>query len=230
MSDWSLPARVTLVFGRSESGKTTFCYRYIVNAMTPQDANPEPVGSVFIFDWKLEAQDRLGIPAVSSQAGCEAALASRAVVFNPHIMFPGTTYTRNPEGEKVWNDEKMAFRWFCKWVYEVSKRGPGRKIIYLDELAQFSSKYYVPPELGQIVRLGRAENLELITSTQYPRDYHSTIRGGVTEWVCFSTTEECELAAVRDYYRGVDKAAGLFKGEFLAYNRNSRCEMAGRLF
>lgn len=230
MSDFSLLPRVTLVFGRSGSGKNTFCYRYILNALTPQAANPEPAVCVFIFDWKLEAARRLGIDAVTTEHGCESALASRLVIFNPHLMFPGDNYVRNPEGERVLNDEKMGFRWFCRWAFDAAKRGPGRKIIYLDELKQFSSKFYIPPELGKIPRMGRAENLELLTSTQFPRDYHADIRGSVTEWVCFSCTEQAERDAVRDYYPAVDKVAALNKGQFVAFNRDSREELAGRLF
>jgi hypothetical protein len=230
MSDFSLPARVTLGFGRSESGKTTFCYRYLVNAATLQDANPDPAVCIFVFDWKLEAERRLGIPAVTTEHGCEAALAERVVIFNPHIMFPGTDYMRNAEGDRVLNDEKQAFRWFCQWAFAASQRGPGRKIIYLDELRQFASKFYVPPELNRIARLGRAENLELLTSTQCPRDYHADLRSNVTEWVCFNTTEPGELDAVRPYFPGVDTAAQLPKGSFISYNRNSGAELRGKLF
>jgi hypothetical protein len=230
MSDFSLAPRVTLSFGRMGSGKTTFCYRYLINALTPQPANPEPAACVFIFDWKLEASRRLGVPAVTTPHGCEAALDQRLVIFNPHVAFPGDNYVRNPEGERVLNDDKMAFRWFCKWALEASQRGPGRKIIYLDELKQFASKFYIPPELNKIARLGRAENLELLTSTQYPRDYHSDIRGAVTEWVCFSCTEPAELDAVRPYFPNVDKAAGLPLGSFIGFNRNSQAELPGKVF
>jgi len=230
MSDFSLPARVTLSFGRMESGKTTFCYRYLVNSLTPQPANPEPAACVFIFDFKLEASRRLGVPAVTTEHGCESALASRLVIFNPHVSFPGDKYVRNPEGERVLNDDKQAFRWFCKWAFEASARGPGRKIIYLDELKQFASKFYIPPELNKIARMGRAENLELLTSTQFPRDYHSDIRGNVTEWVCFSCTEPAELEAVRPYFPGVDKAATLPKGSFISYNRNTDAILNGKVF
>jgi type IV secretory pathway VirB4 component len=67
MTDFSLPARVTLVFGRTEIGKTTFCSRYLANAVTEQDANPEPVACVFIFDWKLEAARRWAYPCLPVQ-------------------------------------------------------------------------------------------------------------------------------------------------------------------
>lgn len=91
---------------------------------------------------------RMGIPAVTTQAGCEGALANRIVNFNPHIMFPGDKKVTGDDGEKILNDEKAALRWFCNWVWTVSQWGPGRKILYVDELAQFGNKFSVMPGLA----------------------------------------------------------------------------------
>lgn len=145
-------------------------------------------------------------------------------------MFPGTERIRNPEGEMVLNDERAALRWFAKWVFQVSTRGPGKKILYVDELKNFASKFYVPPEINRVARMGRAENLELVTSTQYPRDYHTDLRSAVTEWICFSTTEPAELDAVRPYFAGVDAVARLSKGEFISYNRENGEIRPGKIF
>jgi len=216
MSDYSLPPCVTLVFGRSGSGKTTFCFRYLVNAAREQPANANPAGCIFVFDWKLEAAQRLGLAPCGTAAQCEAAIANRWVVFNPAIMFQ--------------ERQRDAFRWFCAWVFEVSKRGPGKKILYVDELWHFADAQSLPVELEKIARMGRAENLEFLSSTQHPRDYHRDIRAEVTEWVCFSTDEPGELDAVRPYFRGVDRIAGMAKGSFIAYNRDSGQELSGKLF
>ncbi|MEI7807963.1 MAG: hypothetical protein WCJ07_05715 [Verrucomicrobiota bacterium] len=216
MSDYSLPPCVTLVFGRAGSGKTTFAFRYLVNAATEQPENTNPAACIFIFDWKLEAAARLAIEPCGTAAQCEAAVGTRWVVFNPFIMFG--------------HDLKAAFRWFCHWVFEVSRRGPGKKIIYIDELWHFADVQSLPAELEKIARMGRAENLELLSSTQHPRDYHRDLRAEVTEWVCFNTIEPGELDAVRPYFRGVDQVAGLPKGSFIGYNRESGEELAGKLF
>jgi hypothetical protein len=230
MSDFSLPSHVTLGFGCSGSGKTTFAYRYILNRLTPQECNDDPATCVFIFDWKLEAQKRLGIPAMTTAAHLEKAIASRIVIFNPHIMFPGTSRVKNPEGEWVLNDEKMACRWFCKWVYSVAQRGAGKKIIYIDELHLFSTRYYLPPEIARIARIGRAEHLELLTTTQFPRDYHSDLRSSVTEWICFNTSEPDQLDAVRPYFPTVDRVSKLPLGSFISVSRHNGAELAGKVF
>jgi DNA helicase HerA-like ATPase len=118
-----------------------------------------------------------------------------------------------------------------KYVFHLLRIAQFREIIAaLDELKQFASKFYRPPELNKIARMGRAENLELLTSTQFPRDYHADIRGNVTEWVCFSSTEPAEIEAVRPYFPGVDRVAQLPKGQFIAFNRNSGAELSGRVF
>jgi hypothetical protein len=84
--------------------------------------------------------------------------------------------------------------------------------------------------LEKIARMDRAENLELLTATQHPKDYHRDIAAEVTEWVCFQMLDPTELDAVRPYFRAVDQVAALPKGEFIAYNVESGEELKGRLF
>ena len=127
-------------------------------------------------------------------------------------------------------NEKMALRWFVQWFLAVAKRGPGRKILYIDELRNFGNKFSVLPEINRAIRYGRADGAQCLTSTQYPRDYHVDIRAGVTEWVCFNTTEPDDLNAVRPYFSGVDALPGLAKGEFIAVNREGGATTRGRLF
>lgn len=106
----------------------------------------------------------------------------------------------------------------------------GRKIVYLDELKEFQSVFYLPHEIGRLARLGRACGCHLLTSTQNPRDHHKDLRSAVTEWVCFNSTEPVELDAVRPYFSGVDVAAGLPKGEFVAFDREGGATLRGKLF
>ena len=68
MPDWTLPPNCTLVAGASGSGKTTWGHRYLVNRATEQAANPAPAAVTFVFDYKLEFSQRLGLPAVGTLA------------------------------------------------------------------------------------------------------------------------------------------------------------------
>lgn len=209
MPDYSNPASVTLVFGQGSSGKTTFVFRYLLNA---------PVACRFIFDDRGQAADRLKIRPAGTAAECEAALGSKWVVFNPHVMFPGA---KLPD----------ALRWFCHWIFTTSQRGPGRKILFVDEAWQWwDSRNEPPDEVQNIVRTGRVHGLEFVSATHSPREFHRNIRRLVTEWVAFNTCEPDDLDAIRPYWPGVDKAASLPKGQFLAYNRETFAELGGRVF
>ena len=209
MPDYSLPSNVTLVFGQSSSGKTTFCFFYLLNV---------PAACRFIFDDRGQASARLKLKPCNTARECELAVPTRWVCFNPHVMFPGA---RLADG----------FRWFCHWVFEVSKRGPGKKVLFVDEMWQWCDPRRDPPEeLENVVRTGRVENLELLSATHSPREFHRNIRRLVTEWIGFNTVEEFDLEAIRPYWPGVDKVRTLPKGHFLAFNRESGAELAGRVF
>ena len=208
MPDYSLPSCITLIFGQSSSGKTTFAFSYLLNVKA---------ACRFIFDDRGQAAARLKLKPCGTARECEAAVPTRWVCFNPHVMFPGA---KLPD----------AFRWFCSWAFEVSKRGPGKKVLFVDELWQWCDSRTCPEELENVVRTGRIENLELVSATQRPREYHVTIRSQCTEFVAFNTVEPAELDAIRPYWSGVDKAAKLPKGSYLAFNRDSGAELAGWMF
>lgn len=205
--DYSIPAYNCLVFGGGSTGKTTLCYRVILNT---------PAAAVFIFDEDGQAAHRLKIKPCGTARECELALAGRIVCFNPYIMWPA---------EKLLD----AFRWFCHWAYQASQRGPGAKIFYVDEQWKVSNARNLPAELERIVRTGRFFGMKYLSSTHRPRDYHINIRALVTEWICFNMVEPDELDAVRPYYRGVDKVATLPKFHFISYDRVAGTELAGRL-
>lgn len=226
MQDFSLESTSTLIFGRKGTGKTSFALRFLVNKAIEQPLNERPAGTIFIFDYKLEASMRLGIPAVGTEHGCEQALQNRIVIFNPRAMFLPL------EGENFEGVDRRAFRWFCQWVFSVAQRGPGTKLFYVDELRRLipSRSDLIPLEVDQIFREGRTVGIETLMSTQYPRDFSKTIREEVSEWVCFNINEPDNLDAVRPYFPGVDEVAMLGKGEFIAFNRDSRTKMRGKLF
>lgn len=206
--DYNNPLRITLVVGQGGSGKTTFGFRYLLNA---------PFACRFIFDDRGQASDRLKLKPCGTAEQCEQALASRWVCFNPHIMFPG---------DKL----KAGFRWFCQWAFECSKRGPGQKVLFVDELWQWCDRWTIPAELENAARTGRIHGLELLTLTHSPKDYHDDLRRLVTEWVCFNVVEEGDLEKIRPYFAGVTRAKQLPRGSFLAYNRETGAELAGKVF
>jgi hypothetical protein len=210
MPNYANPRSIILVFGAGECGKTGFAIKYVLNV---------PASCRFIFDHKGQIAHRLKLKACGTAAECEAAVPTGWVVFNPFIMFQAHQLVD-------------AFRWFCFWAMQVSDRDNGqhKKILFVDELWELTDNRTLPVELETIVRTGRHVNLEFLSCTHQPREYHVLIRSQVTEFVAFNTVEPYQLEAIRPYWSGVDQAAALGKGEFIAVNRESRAELRGRLF
>jgi hypothetical protein len=207
MADYTLPPANTLIVGMTGSGKTTFALRYLLNA---------PAACRFIFDDQGKAATRLRLRPVYTAAELEIALATRWVVFNPHRMFPG--------------DTKQAFRFFCQWVYDVSQRGPGKKLLLVDEVWQWQDNNQIPRELALCAQTGREEHIELVLATQLPHKVNAAITGQSTELVCFRVDERLALQCVRDLRGDPEAVQALPMGHFIAYNRLSGGRLSGKVF
>lgn len=221
MSDWTLSPHVGLAFGAQQSGKTSFCFRYLLNVW-----DFVPTSCVFIFDDRGQAQRRLKLRPCNTARDCEDALKTGWVCFNPHVMFRPDP----AKGISATDALRNAFAWFCGWVLKASARGAGRKVFFADEVWQFMDARSVPYELEDLVRTGRAENISVMMATHRPSEYHRNVRALVTEWVCFNTKDENDLAAVRPYFKDVDRVAQFPKGQFVSYNREDGELRTGRLW
>jgi hypothetical protein len=207
VSDYTLPPCSTLVCGMTGSGKTSFCIRYLLNVSA---------ACRFIFDDLGQVASRLGVSHAATSAELESALATRWVVFNPHRMFPG--------------DVSAAFRFFCQWAYDVSRRGPGKKVLMVDEVWSKCSPNAIPKELATVAQTGRAENLELLCATQLPHKVHASITGQSTELVCFRLDERLALDAVQELSAEPDVVRTLPLGSYVSWNRLTRTKLSGKLF
>jgi hypothetical protein len=207
LSDFTLAPANTLICGMTGSGKTTFALRYLLNA---------PAACRFIFDDLGRAATRLRLRPCYTASEVEAALATRWVVWNPHRMFPG--------------DTKAAFRWFCSWVYDASRRGPGKKLFLVDELWQWCTDESIPRELAIVSNTGREEHIELVTATQHPQLVNAAITGACTELVCFRLNEPDALRTVAKLGANRDAIQALPLGSFASYDRLKGAVELGRVF
>lgn len=206
-TDFTLPLRSTVVCGMSSSGKTSFAIRYLLNVQA---------ACRFIFDDEGQIAGRLGLSHASTANELEAALSSRWVLFNPHRMFPGKL--------------KAGFLYFCQWAFDVSARGPGRKIFFADEIWRMVTPQDMPYQLALVCQTGRTRGMELMTATQLPHKLHSSITGQCTEVVSFRLDEPLALASVKEMRLNPDEVANLPLGKFLARNRLSGRVLSGRMF
>jgi len=211
MADYTLPPAGTVLAGMQGSGKSTLAYSYLLKAPA--------VACRFIFDDLGRAATRLNRSPARTARDCEAALSSRWVIFNPHTMFPGAT--------------KDAFRWFCKWVYDTSKRGAGKKLMLVDEVWQWQSNQAIPYELALVAQTGREENIEFVCATQLPHKVNASITGQSTELVIFRTDEPLATARAVELAKGLttkEEVENLPLGSFIAINRISRGVLRSKVF
>ena len=207
MADFTLPPAQTLIAGMTGSGKSTFAYRYLLNA---------PAACRFVFDDLGRAATRLGIPPVFTWEQCNEALARQWVIFNPHQVYPGNT--------------KQAFRDFCTWVYNWARGGPGKKLFLVDEVWQWQNNLEIPRELALVVQTGREENLEFVSATQLPHKINASITGQSTELVCFRLGEPLALKRVGELGADIAEISALPLGHWVSYNRLTGGKTAGKVF
>ena len=207
MADYSAKPRSTLVVGMTGSGKTTFVFKYL---------RKSPAVCRFIFDDQGQASARLKIPLAGTEAEMNRALSLRWVLFNPHIMFPG--------------DLAAGFKFFCQYVFDVSKGGPGWKQVLIDEVWRFQDRDEMPKELAVIAQMGRVERLELITATQMPHKVNASITGSSTEMICFRLDESVQLRKVGELGGPAEKIRALPLGAYLSIDRLTREIRAGKVF
>jgi len=207
MSDYTLAPQSDTILGMTGSGKTTFAFRVMLNT---------PASARFIFDDLGQASNRLRIPLCGTFKELEASLASRWSLFNPHIEYPGET--------------KRAFKDWCKWVFNTSRRGNGKKLVFIDEAWRWQDRDEIPVEFAMLSQMGRAENIRLLTATQEPHRMNSSILGSATEMICFRLQESVELAKVRGLGGNAAEVAKLPLGSFISYNRLKGTARRGRIF
>lgn len=157
-----------------------------------------------------------------SQKELEASLATRWSAFNPLRLFPG--------------DTKAAFRWWCKWVFHVASRGPGKKMVVIPEVWRHCNPDSIPPELALLAQAGRELHVELIADTQRPELLNGSLVGLCTELVCFRQVSAAALRATENLLRdsGSDYDAAALRalplGSFTGFNRISEGSLGGRVF
>ena len=189
------------------TGKTTFAVRYLLNCQA---------ACRFLFDDQSRFSRRLRVKPAYTFDDCEAALASRWVLFNPARMFP--------------DDYATGFAVFCNWTFEASRRGPGLKVLAVDELWQWADTRTIPRALRRCTQAGREEGIQLLTCNQEPHRVNSSIVGQCSELVCFRLQEPKAWKCIEDLGADVETVAELPLGSFISYNRLSGATLAGQVF
>jgi hypothetical protein len=197
----------TLIIGMGGAGKTTFAILYLLNI--------EPACR-FLFDESSRWSRRLPIRPCFTLRECEAALTTRWVLYNPLREYP--------------DNYALAFEVFCGWIFNCAMRGPGAKILAVQELWQWADTRTMPRNLRLCTQAGREFGIQLLLDTQEPHRVNSSIIGQTTELVCFRLQEPKAWDCVRQLGADVEKIKNLPLGSFVALNRLSGGTLEEKLF
>ncbi|MDD5139396.1 MAG: hypothetical protein PHY43_03930 [Verrucomicrobiales bacterium] len=196
MSDFTLKPCSTVITGMTGTGKTTLAFLHLLKT---------PCACRFIFDDMGQAAARLKLPHVSTPKQLEASLQTRWSCFNPHPMFRG--------------DVNAAHEFWCKWVFETSRRTRHKKIAFTDEAWRFQDRENISQEMSVLSQMGRSENIEQLTTTLEPHRMNSALLGSATELICFRLQDSIDLKKIQGLGADADAVSRLPLGSFISYNR-----------
>jgi len=207
MNDADLPPENILIVGMTRSGKTSFGVKYLLN---------QKAACRFLFDDGGRYSRRLGVSPAYTESECEKALAGGWVIFNPGRSFP--------------DNFAAGFAWFCAWVYHCAGRGPGRKILAVDELWQWTDARNMPREFRLVTQAGSEKGIRLMLTTHEPHRINSSVLGQTTELVCFRLQEPKAWESVNALGMDAVAVSRLPMGHFISKNRLSGVTLAGRMW
>ena len=208
MIDYGATRAVTLVTGRSGTGKTTFCLRYLVNA--------SQLRGRWIWDADGQISARLGLPAASTADELEASLEDGWSIYDPNSMWPG----RHGEG----------FAWFSAWAYAAAARTAGPSVLLVDEVWRYCTPHAIPQPLAECIQTGRVRGLSCMFATQRPNKLNGAVVNEVTECVAFRLQDRMGLAIVEECGLPASEVSALVPGSWLAVSCETGARSSGRLW
>lgn len=208
MIDYSATRAVTLVAGRSGTGKTTFCLRYLVNA--------SHLRGRWVWDADGQISTRLGLPAATTAEELEASLEDEWSIFDPNVLFPG----RHADG----------FAWFAGWAYGAAARTAGPSVLLVDEVWRYCSPHSIPQPLAECIQTGRVRGLSCMFATQRPNKLNGSITNEVTECVSFRLQDRLALSVVQECGLPASDVSALPPGSWLSVSCETGARLSGRLW
>ncbi len=203
------PSNKILILGRSGYGKTTYLIRYIQNA---------EYDHVFIFDHKLEFQQRLGIVSHNTIDECAQALSKgeKNISYHYREEFPG--------------DPDSAFRFYCEWTYEMARVIQGKTLLAIDEVNRFTGTGDMVWEFGQAIEDGRLNGLDFAGTSHAANQIHNRLRLQLSEIIAFRSKDKRPLDFLQENGFPIEEVKALPKGAFILMNCDNDTFVRGKLF
>jgi len=122
------------------------------------------------------------------------------------------------------DDIEADFTVVARWVYE-----QGEMLFAIEEIPLLCRPGFLPPELGQLVRLGRHRDLSLLWTAQRAAEVSRTLTAMTDIFILFSSTEPRDLDAIADRCGTeiADKVSCLPLHGFLVWDVIARQEFNG---
>lgn len=191
-----------LVTGMSGKGKSTLV-RSLVNR--------DHARWKFAFEtYKKEFPRFCGWPLAIDEPGLKnAVLAGQPVAFYSAPLFPG--------------DRVEGFNFWIRWVYEVGKSLPGRKLVIIEEIEKTTRhrNSTLAPAFSEMLDEGRAAQFDVIMIAQRLSTVNEQVRSTLTEICTFQHTDPDQLDWLER--EAFDRAAvsRLERGEYIWRDREA---------
>lgn len=167
--------------GRSGTGKTSLCERYVVGSK---------YGEVFIFDHQSELAERLGVQPFYNIDDVFSEKERRVKCYDPSYQFAGSFIE--------------AFDAFSEAVFGLvrNRKTLWETLLVCDEVQQMSPLY--APSVGflKCLQTGRRFGLDTFTMSQQPNRISSQLREQFTEVYFTQLVDDNSLKFSRDF--GID--------------------------
>jgi hypothetical protein len=187
-----------LIFGKSGSGKSVYQSRFIAASLDNYDR-------FFIFDHKLEFQQRMGIPALFDENSLITALerGDQFISYNHTQDFPG--------------DSEAAFQYFSEWTFEMARALQQRSLFVTDEVNRFTTSADMGWEFRQLIEDGRLQGLDFVGTAHSANAISNKLRLQLSEIVALKTTDARALQFLEECGFDPEEIRRLDTGQFISY-------------
>lgn len=197
--DFNHVASHELFCGMSGMGKST-----LVRSRVAKDRAPWK----FAFEtYKKEFPRFSGWPLAIDRPGLERGIASGRVAFYSAPLFPG--------------DRVEGFNFWIRWVYEVGRVLPGRKLVIIEELEKTTThRNSTPaPAFMEMLDEGRAAQFDVISVAQRLSTVNELVRTTVTEITAFQFVDPGQVAWLVEEGFDAQAIKTLGRGNFIHRHR-----------
>lgn len=171
----------------------------------------------FVYDFEAEVARRLNCPPATTPQQLNEQTASGVCLYYP--------------GDNV--DIVEAFDFFCDYVFELSKRLPGTKCLFCDELQDVAGRDVAPkcPEhFKQLMQRGRHHAIDAVCVAQGSNELHNTARNQFYRITAFMQADDNPMKFLKSCGMNDDEIRALRPGQFISRNRKTGEEVRGEVF